>query len=47
MPSGDLDYLIEDEPDPEHVRQFISGLVAFNDGRAELKSQTARSLCPS
>ena len=39
MPCGDLDYLIEDDPDPEHVRQLISGLVAFNDGRAELENR--------
>ena len=38
MPSGDFDYLIEDDPDPEHVRQLISGLVAFNDGRVGLEN---------
>lgn len=40
VPSGDFDYLIEDEPDPKHVRQVVSGLVAFNDGRAELENRS-------
>jgi len=37
--SGDFDYLIQDEPDPEHVRQLIAGLVVFNDGSAELENR--------
>jgi hypothetical protein len=37
--SGDFDYLIEDDPDPERVCQLVSGLVAFNDSRAELENR--------
>jgi len=37
--SGDFDYLIEDEPNPEHVQQLIAGLVAFNDRRAERENR--------
>ena len=39
MANGDFDYLIEDDPDPERVRQLVSGLVAFNDSRAELENR--------
>ena len=39
MVSGDFDYLVEDEPGPEHVRRLVDGLVAFNDCQAEAENR--------
>jgi ribosomal protein S18 acetylase RimI-like enzyme len=29
------DLIVEDDPDPEHVRQLVAGLVAYNRSRVE------------
>jgi GNAT superfamily N-acetyltransferase len=41
MASSDLDYIVEDEPSLNHVRQLVAGLVQFNAGRGE-----AENRCP-
>lgn len=39
MAHEDVNYTVEDEPNPERVRQLVAGLVAFNDGRAEAENR--------
>ncbi len=40
MANSDFDYIVEDEPAPNHVRQLVAGLVHFNDGRAEAENRS-------
>ena len=40
MANSDFDYIVEDEPAPNHVRQLVAGLVHFNDGRAEVENRS-------
>lgn len=35
MNAGSFELIVEDDPDPEHVRQLVAGLVAYNRSRAE------------